>query len=247
MDHDIRYVCKFCDRIFSFKDVFDNHRPVCEYFHQSKKDRLHDIESFEPLPSPNELFRMVQHLTKKCNDLELEVKNLKACASIRTRNMLQQYLRKLTKPTCTFSEWIKGFHVSYDDLDVVFQPHCTLMDGLKKCIQNRMLMEGLANAPIQTFTEKRNTIYVYDVFEETAPISWKICSNEVWNKLVDGLCHSFLKAFCEWEEDQEDVIHSSPEKRDVHIQNMSKISHIPRDKQRGELRNWFISKFIQTI
>jgi hypothetical protein len=247
MDDEIRYMCKYCDRCFQFKDVFDNHRPVCEYFHQTKSNRLQ--ESFETIPSPQEMFRMIQQLTKKCNQLEEEVAKLKVSSNIRSRNIIRQYLQRLPRPGKTFPAWYKNIPVSQDHLQEVFQPCKLLMDGMKECIQTAILLDGISNCPIRCFKEKQGTLYIYTQVDEETDPSWKICCHDQWNRFLDILSHAFMKAFCEWEDDNEELIQSSSEQKDNHVRYMTKLSgsHAFKDKHRQELRIWFHQTFSQSI
>ena len=184
---------------------------------------------------------MIQSLTKRCSQLEEEVKSLKACAYLRSRNAVRRHLHQMNPPSILYSEWCKSFEVSFDSLQYTFQTQNTLLDGMKQCVQERILSEGLTNTPLRTFKEKQGTIYVYDKNE------WHICLNDEWNKLIDSLAHSFIKTFCEWEEENEETIQSSMDKKDLFVQHMSKISRGIKDKEKHELKSWFIRQFQQSL
>ena len=62
--------CDYCNRNFKFKDLYDQHTVTCEYFYKKKRDRDRETESFEQLPTQQELYKLVQNLQERISILE---------------------------------------------------------------------------------------------------------------------------------------------------------------------------------
>lgn len=57
--------CIYCEKTFSFQDLYEKHHIVCEFFYQGRRQRHRNIECIEKIPSAQELFELVQHLALK--------------------------------------------------------------------------------------------------------------------------------------------------------------------------------------
>jgi hypothetical protein len=105
-----QYCCNCCDKMFHYKEFYDNRRIACNFFSQNRKQRLLQQDSYEKLPTQEEMFQLLQHLTLKCQTLTEEVDKLKKCAySTRKRNT--DVMLDNLKPSILFDEWIKLFYV----------------------------------------------------------------------------------------------------------------------------------------
>ena len=242
-----RFNCIYCDRYFHFKDLFDNHRPTCEFFYRSKKERIHSIESIETLPNQQELYHLVQHLTKTVRLLEEDVAKMKSQVQIRIRKSVLQRLQQQPVPQQPLHPWIKTFPVKIQHLEEVFQPLNTLYHGIKKCVAERILSEGVLNIPLRSFREKPGILYVFAVEADQVEPKWMISSVEHWHRIIDAIVHEFIRAFCLWEDDHRLLIERSVQEKDRHIQNLVKItgSQSLKERQRQELKSWLYTQVLQ--
>jgi hypothetical protein len=232
------YNCIYCDRYFHFKDLFDRHRPTCEYFYRSKRERIHSMEAIEALPSQQDLFRLVQHLTNTVRQLEGDMVKLKDQVNIRVKKSILHKLSQQGPPTCDFFVWIKTFPVKIQHLEEVFQPLNGLIDGIKLCVSDRIASEGILNVPIRSYQEKPGILYIYSI-DPVDGAKWRACPGEAWPRLMDAIAHEFTRAFCVWEDQHSAAIHAD---KDRHIIYLVKITgpQAVKERQKQTFKSWLI-------
>lgn len=120
----------------------------------NKKKRIYNT-----IPTQIELYELVLQLSNKCETLQTEVTSLKTKFSTRLKRDIADYLQYDQRPTYTFLEWVTSFVVTDEILDFVFETN--LMDGIKKCIEDRIKEEGIYCIPIRVFKEKPDHIFIY--------------------------------------------------------------------------------------
>jgi len=116
-------------------------------------------KTYNTIPTQLELYELVMQLSKKCETLQTEVTNLKTKFSTRLKRDIADYLQYDQRPTYTFLEWVNSFVVTDEILELVFETN--LMDGIKKCIEDRIKEEGIYCIPIRVFKEKPDHIFIY--------------------------------------------------------------------------------------
>ena len=232
-----QYSCQYCDKTFHFKDNYDNHFPTCEYFHRSKKERLHSLEAMEAIPSPQEMFHLIQYLSKTCRQLEEEVTKLKNTNYTYIRKSITYQLKNVQPPKIVYDIWIKTFPVTTLHLETVFKPLHTLVDGIKHVLTDVIKVGDLL--PVRTFKEKPNVMYVY-----TLPGTWCVANSHHWHRLLDSICHEFVKVFCAWEDDHQEILANSITDKNKHITYLVKLAgpSALKEKQKSELKTWFLQQ-----
>lgn len=115
--------------------------------------------TYNTIPTQIELYELVLQLSKKCETLQTEVTSLKTKFSTRLKRDIADYLQYDQRPTYTFLEWVTSFLVTNEILELVFETN--LMDGIKKCIEDRIKEEGIYCIPIRVFKEKPDHIFIY--------------------------------------------------------------------------------------
>jgi len=226
--------CIYCDKVFSFKSVYDNHIPACEYFFQNRRQRHRDIESIEILPSPQELFQLVQHLSLQVKTLTDEVDRLKKNNSYSIKKKTTDYLTKASIPQYTFDDWMVAFPVTENHLHEIFK--YTLTDGIKMCLNERIINEGPDKIPIRAFKEKTGFIYIYtNLGDKERQKSWEICTNDQLMHMIELIGHEISKKYCNLEPvaDMEEQ-----------FERLIKVTgtRINKEKQRTDLKSWLLSK-----
>jgi hypothetical protein len=98
------------------------------------------------MPSQEEMFRLLQHLSLKCQILTEEVDKLKTSSSISRRKTTESLLESL-KPNITFNEWAKSFIVNDDCIQEICNKNLT--DGIIKCILNKINDENDTDVELQ--------------------------------------------------------------------------------------------------
>lgn len=146
------------ERIYDTTKTHSIHSPVS--FVQS--DTENKMESILPnatvlLPQPD-LYKMVMELSKKCDSLQKEVDKLKLSATNRFKRNINEYLENDRRAKYTFLEWIHSFKINNDILQLIFEGD--LMDGIKKCLNDRIDNEGIFSIPLRFFKEKPEWLFI---------------------------------------------------------------------------------------
>ena len=238
-----QYTCLYCDKTFHFKDLYDNHMPTCEYFHRSKKERMYLMEELEQLPSPQEMFRLIQHLTKTCRQLEEDVIKWKTKNYTYMRKSILTQLNQVPIPTTMFDEWIKTFSVGMLHLQSAIQPMGTLMDGIKHVLKDRITTDGIRTCPERACKEKTDVFYIY------IDNKWSAASSSQWHRLIQSISHGFVQTLCQWEDEHQELLQHSMTEKDKYITYLVKITgpHALKEKQKSAMKAWFIQQILDNV
>jgi len=269
--HTHHHFCKFCNRYFRFKDLYDQHNITCEYFYRRTRDREREMDTYEKLPSPHDQFKLIQYLVLQVNKLQKEVIKLKGDTISKKRKIILEWLHSPCSPIpmTSFQQWIKLIPVEYTHLLKVFEGDLT--DGMKLCLSDYFkknaaftgvnMSSGLGSGvdisvstsasenvtvvPICAFLQKSGTIYIWSDLDVEGGISrWCILSNDEFDKWINRLAHRFLQEFIQWQMDNSERIHSNDEEKEKNIEYMRKINGLGKiyeDRRRSELRKWLFS------
>lgn len=230
--------CKYCDKYFHFKDLYDQHVITCEYFHRSRRQRERQEDAIETLPAPQEQFKLIQHLALKVHQLETEVYKLKINMGVRKRRMILEILnhRGNPKPPTLFRDWYKNMAVTTEHLEVLFEHDLT--DGIKSLLTVYLHQQDI---PIVSFHQKMNTVYVYDRLEDEDEPCWILLENPVFQQWINHLNHLFLQSFLKWQMEHAHIIRAGESEKERNIANMHKINGLGEryeSKRRQQLRKW---------
>jgi len=248
--------CTICERKFHFKDMYDQHVPVCEFFYKSHRERKRDSEAIDALPTAADMFQLVKHVLYEHRELKEKVQKLELQLS---RVKKFQIMSHIPAPIVSFSDWIKCFDITPQHLEKVFQED--LYEGFKQCISDRIHTEELSKIPLRISPERARTLYVWSGSgtSPTTNFTGGIATEEVWSKdvnqwivcdlqkfmhLLDKLADMFLKVYCHWEDEHLSLLESTPENKDKHVLYLLKITGSDianKDRRRNELRSWLCS------
>jgi hypothetical protein len=233
--------CKYCDKYFHFKDLYDQHVITCEYFHRSRRQRERQEDAIETLPSAQEQFKLIQHLALKIHHLENEVHKLKINTGVRKRRLILDILNHhgSPKPPTLFRDWYKSMLVTTEHLEALFDHD--LIDGIKSLLAVYLRQKDCV-IPIVSFHQKMNTVYIYDHFEEDDDEPrWILMEHPVFQQWINHLNHLFLQCFLKWQLEHAHVIRADENEKEKNIANMHKINGLGEryeSKRRQQLRKW---------
>ena len=242
--------CNYCNRQFKFKDLFDQHTITCEFFYKKKRDKDRACDSFEHLPSQQELYKLVQQLTVQCVKLQKDVDRLSSHSNLHKRKLIIDTLNNVSKTENIpiFDEWIKRNHTKPHYLDRVFQEDLT--DGIKLYINDLILLEK-DTFPLRSFTQKPNVIYGYcantqELDGVLKPPSWKVITIDQIGKWVNRISHYLLQIFMVYQSENKEQINSSEAEKDKNLIYMIKINggKISEERRWNEIKKWIIPKII---
>jgi len=246
MNHEENH-CKYCNRYFKFNNLYEQHTVSCKFFVRSKAQHNCDSVAHETLPSPQEQFKLIQHLTLKVASLEKEMIKLKGITVSRKRKVILEWLNSPSgpKPPTPFNLWCKNTDVIFEHLQSVFEYDIT--EGMKLSIRDYCAKN--IPIPVCAFTQKPGTIYIWSYTEDDITcIKWRILDAITYSKWIDRVSHRFLETFLKWQMVNAHTIRATDEDKDQNISNMRKINgcgHNYEEKRRGELRKWIFSHIAQ--
>ena len=245
--------CEYCNRAFKFRDLFDQHIITCEYFYKKRREKDRDLETFEHLPTQQELYKLVQQLSVQCCKLQKDVDRMKNTSSRTTKKSIIETLNSSTTPmpAHSFEEWVMvKREIKPEYLECVFKED--LIAGIQMYITDLVDSEK-TNMPMRTFT---NVIYVYSgggvapsnsdsgnaeqsiVLQKPA---WKIMENALFERLITRVSHRFLQEYSNFQQDNMVKIYSNEDENDKNIIYMMKITggKMSFEKRCSELKKWY--------
>ena len=238
--------CIYCNRLFHHRDLFDQHVITCEWFYKRRRDHTRELELYEPLPSPQESYRLIQHLALQVSKLQREVLHLRQVTITRKRKIIMDWLQSPSNPVpaMSFLEWIKQIPVQLEHLQTVFR--VDLIEGMKQSI-NAYLSTSINDLiPICAFRQKSGTIFIYSpTGEDSTSCKWHIMSGDEFDRWIDRFGNRFLQVFLQWQIDNSSIIRSTEEEKEKNIENMRRINGLSKsyeDRRRSELRKWLFSR-----
>lgn len=191
------FQCKYCFQKWQKRENMEKHAIMCGFWHKSSK--IHE-DDYDTTPTITELFKVVKEFAYKCDKLQKRVDQLENRQQNRQKKQIMEYLQEhpATSPAI---ELFRTFSISREHLETVFEDDLTA--GIKSCIKTHLRGDSL---PIRAFTQKPNTLYVYDTIGQTDPSDittnkWHIMTNVELDKLISILSFKFLQAFMAWKKE----------------------------------------------
>lgn len=229
--------CKFCNRYFRYKDLFDQHGLTCEFLYRSEHERDRETDAHEVIPSGQNQYKLIQHLMLTVNRLTKDVERLKKNTIVRKKKMIMDYLNSTSypKPPKPFEEWVLNLTTTAENLQYVFDGDLT--DGIQDILRSH-----IATIPICAFHQKSATLYVFSSREN---MKWRIMTNDEFVRIIQLVSHKLLQEFLRWQIANEVHIQMNPTLKEKNIEYMHRINGISpgyEDKRRSECKKWLFDK-----
>lgn len=206
--------CNFCKKQFHQKFNYDRHVLCCEFITKSHKARENEIDITQQLPTPIEMYQLMQHMMVRITKLENENATLRRIK--RGKLSVLEWLNDTTKcplPAFTFSDWIRNDILPNvkDYLETVF--HQGLLAGLTSLFEQSISKCGSTTLPICSFDTKLSEIYVFkkntncDVQNEPTEPMWIKIPNVELDKYLRRVANQFTYDFksCWYEVHKADI------------------------------------------
>ena len=225
--------CIYCSRTYKKKENYSKHIITCAFVHNIQLQSRDDFNlSVEDLPSQREMFLLMKEMAYKCNELEKKVGHLEQTVNIRQKKQIVSWLNihRTTNITPLY-EWARSLTISDNVLNTVFKKDLT--EGIKE-----VLLNTPKNRPLAAFTQKANTLYIFNEQGE-----WCTSMNENVEKIVFIISQAIMSKFVIWMEENEAVISQSEEKKDEEIIYMIKVngSSVSDEKRASDIKKWLIT------
>lgn len=239
--------CYFCDRTFQFKEIYENHIPICEFFYKKNREKHRSDEKLETLPSLQDMFQLVRDMYAEIQRQKTRIDNLEKI--MKQRRKLDS-IANTPVPVVNFRQWVRQMEIKPEHLSTVFQED--IYEGIKKCIEENILEHGLIKIPIRTLLERPNGLYVYKPVENITPIinKWTLCDSSDILYLVEHIMGEFMRIFCDWEDQNREWISKSIENKDLHVNYLCKITGSMiyyKERKRQELKQWLCKRVLYDV
>jgi hypothetical protein len=97
------------------------------------------------------------------------------------------------------------------------------------------------------FTQKQNTIYIFD--GETGKEKWHIMNTEDINKITEGIIKKLLRMFVLWQTENHAKIMACEKMKDKELMYMGQFirARTDEDKMNSEIKKWLYTKLEEKI
>ena len=243
--------CKYCNKYFHFKDLYDQHEIACEFMFRSKRQKDREDDYIEKLPTAQEQFKIIQYLTLTVKRLEQDVSRLKINAGTRKRKVVLDFLNNPInpKPHILFEQWFKNIVIEEIDLQYVFNGD--INNGIMNVLTRYLKFNR--DTPICSFKQKDNSIYIWTTDFNNSEINkpiWVLLDPKIYQKWVQDINHKILGIFCKWKSNNEALIQSNDVEKEKYILYMHKIHGLDENnekKRRSILHKWIYNELSRDI
>jgi hypothetical protein len=239
----MNFQCCFCDRAFQFKEVYENHKPVCEFFYRKNHEKIRDDEKLESLPPLQDMFQLIRDMYADLQKQKAKIENLEKIIKQRRKT---NFIESTPVPIFHFRQWVRQIEVNQEHLSTVFKED--IFEGIRKCIERNISEHGIVKIPVRTLLDKPNGLYVYKSVD--GKNKWILCEPSDILYLVEHIMSEFMRIFCDWEDENREWISKSIENKDLHVNYLCKITGSMiyyKDRKRQELKQWLCQRVVYDI
>lgn len=266
-----RFVCYICNESYSCKRDLNTHVYICNEYYKFQNDG----SSAEQMPNTKIVYRMLKDLLQRVEYLEIDNQKMRTQVLKQQRNDILFWLNenissRHSVPDAVkngFVEWYRKFNIGYKHLEKVF--HETLNESIKQIISENI--EKKTEIPICAFSQKHNTMYIYDKIEKkeetSAPAtelnvtitkdkpsmvkggkmtswSWLVMKNSDLSLMIEFIQNSLLRQFIKWEDANMDIIELNEEMKELDIKYSVKINGdgISMERRTESIKKWLYEK-----
>jgi hypothetical protein len=189
--------CHHCGKKYTKLAYYKKHFILCEIIHKTEKEREEERETQSILSNQTDLIKVVQHLVRKCGQLETKIDTIASSMQKEKKKIdILDWLHIQKKDSPHYPD------LSYADIQqhtiaIISQKHIeqiqdyTFMDGLRLILE-----ESFQNRkpPFYYHTEKK-TIYLCESLE---PLTWKEYEKNSMIAFFNGIQKRLLFLHGEW-------------------------------------------------
>jgi len=247
------YHCKYCQNEYKLKVNYERHVGFCEFKSKSIREMNNELDSaFEKTPTMKQLFGFMKELVIRVDKLEKENEKLKQYAYHEKRKIdILHWLSSHCNPSVPFHNWITSFPFE-KHLQTIFDSN--LYNAIIKCFEESFHKDIIENLPIIAFSNKINTIYIYDKVIENSVITykWYIMNDSLLNKWLQYIEKQFIIEFKKWCDEHPEFIDSSHEndhKFQIYISNYQKIlgGNMSTETRNHRIKQYLYNKLKKNI
>jgi hypothetical protein len=203
-----RFDCTYCGKNYKTRTNLHKHQVLCETLTRAKKQKSNnDEELLIPLPSTKQMYKIILDLSLKCNHLEEKVEEMqKWVIQKRKKINILEWLNENHRPSTNLESWIQTIKILKEETELIFQN--SFLDilgeiGDRIFHQTQVTEEQTDLVPIFAFTQKPNTLYIFQDNQ------WSECSKQQITKILINIHFKYTKSFIEWKRQNDDKINNS--------------------------------------
>ena len=225
---EIKYQCKYCNKIYIRKYAYNNHLQKCKFYKsrctiikEENSEFLNKINNNNNETNINfnnfTIYKMLIDLTNKYEKLQKDYDELKKFVETNKKKVdVITYLNNsFNFDNFDFHDFINSINISLEDLEIIFKKD--YLDGIVNIILNKIItLEN--NIPLKGFSTKENILYIY----LKSLKSWIQISNEELQKTIKYFSKNILNQFSIWENETKKTM-KPDDFSEIYILNMKKV------------------------
>jgi hypothetical protein len=250
-----KFVCILCNKKYTKKSSFENHRILCDYRLKSKREKLIESEESQDMPTYNELVKIVNLLSCKFVKMEEKIEKLQKAAYTKGKkiDILNWLNINNITPDLDFMSWVDiKFIISKHHLEYLME------DNIYKTVQT--IFEDAFNDPnftypIKCFTQKVGIFYIYEQQDDSneTTLIWKKMELKHMIALLGKIQKNLISYLLSWKNENKSKFDDDDDTR--LLEKFNKISTKLMDisfkqdatltKMQNNLYNYLKKEFVQ--
>ena len=192
-----------------------------------------------------QLVAYVKTLASKIEKLEKENEKLKGCVLKKKKLDIIDYLNEETnKPPICFKQWIESLDYKYSIKTVFREDLLTgMIEVLDRGVNNISIVDH-AQLPLRIFSNKPNSIYIYDIDSNSDEklAKWILLLNTDLDKWFSYMSKRFLIEFKDWFDINKELVETDEKMKDHYVNFLQKTLGAQRISE--ESRNQRLKQYI---
>jgi hypothetical protein len=197
--------CTYCGKGYKSRNssAFEKHVILCELLvHSKKQSSIHSSLEDDDIPSNKKMYLLLLELGNKYKKLEEKMEEINKYVIKKKKKINTiEWLNTNTIPQYTFEELADKIIVA--DTMIEFLLNNSFNDTLNELFSNNIYKEiEEEDKPIFAFTQKTNTLYIYDKVvkekEEEKINEWQELSKDKLVRFLNIIQKKLSKVFFEW-------------------------------------------------
>ena len=221
--------CTHCGKHYKTRTNLNKHLILCEIVSKAKKSEIkktsiknEDITEIEPIPSQNQMYKIILDLAIKCNHLEEKVEQMQKWVNKKKKkiNGIEWLIKQYPKPSQTFEEMKDSIVILKEETEHMLQH--PFLEVLKEIIDRIFQVHhDMHILPFFAFTDKPNTLYIYH--GKTQAQEWRESTKEEILGFLKAIHFKMASSFIEWKKENREKIMSSDGLSDLYNKANIKI------------------------
>ena len=198
-----RLSCEYCGKEYKRRINHDKHFILCEIVYKArKKDKRIDKEAEEineEMPSPKQMYKILQELALKYNKLEEKVELMSKWVDKKKKKInVLDWLNTSSclKPELIFDNLADSISILESDIILLFNGN--FYDMLNEIFVRNIYDKNESEVSLFAFIQKTNTIYIYSNQNTVFETSWIELSREKFIYFLNKVHYKIVKVLIEW-------------------------------------------------